>query len=116
MAEPGAKTGVTRTFASAGTPVTVTDPCLATAAEAASRSVSVILAPSATISTVAKAVVAWSSDETGAPASFIASGTGVGGDSARDTAREPDRDASGEAGHIAATKDALGAGSPSGVP
>lgn len=113
MAEPGAKTGVTRTCASAGTPVTVTDPCLAKAAEVASRSVSVTLAPSCTISTVAKAVVARSADETGAAASFIASGTGA---AARDTDCGFALEAGGEAGHIAATKDAPGAGSPPGVP
>ena len=79
IAEPGAKTGVTRTFASCGTPVTVTDPCLATAAEVASTSVSVILAPSCTISTVARAVTARSGDETGAAASLIATGTGAQG-------------------------------------
>ena len=103
MAEPGAKTGVTRTCASPGTPVTVTDPCRATVAAVASRSVSVILAPSCTMSTVARAVTAWSGDETGAAASFTATGTGGAG-AARD------------GGHIAATKDPLGASSGSGVP
>jgi hypothetical protein len=104
MAEPGAKTGVTRTFASCGTPVTVTDPCWATAAEVPSMRVNVILAPSCTISTVARAVTARSGDETGAAASLIATGTGARGDAARDT------------GNLAATKDPLGAGPGSGVP
>jgi hypothetical protein len=98
IAEPGAKTGVTRTFASAGMPATVTDPCLATAAEVALRRVSVIWAPSGTISTVVRAVTAWSGDKTGAAASLIATGTGVGGGAARDT------------GNVVATKDPLGAG------
>jgi hypothetical protein len=108
IAEPGAKTGVTRTFASCGTPVTVTDPCRTTAAEVASRRVSVTLAPSCTISTVARAVTAWSGDETGAAASLIATGTDVRGDTARDIARDT--------GHIVATKAPLGAGPGSGVP
>src|SRR4029079_10741943 len=83
MAEPGAKTGVTRTCASCGTPVTVTDPCLTTVGAVAPRRVSVILAPSCTISTVARAVTVWSADETGAAASLTATGTG-GLDAARD--------------------------------
>ena len=102
IGEPGAKTGVTRTCESRGTPVTVTDPRLATAAEVAARRVSVILAPSGTISTVARAVTVWSGDETGVAASFMATGTGVGD--------------AGDAGHIATTEDPLGAGSRSGVP
>jgi len=65
---------------------------------------------------VAKAVVTRSADETGAAASFIASGTGAGAAAARDTDRGFALDAGGEAGHIAATKDAPGAGSPPGVP
>jgi hypothetical protein len=64
---------------------------------------------------VAKAVVAWSADDTGAAASFIATGTGAGAATARDTARGFALDA-GEAGHIAATNDAPGAASPPGVP
>ena len=68
IAEPGAKTGVTRTSASPGTPEIVTDPCLAMAAEETSRRVSVTLAPSGTVSTVASAVVSWSGDETGSAA------------------------------------------------
>jgi len=104
MAESGAKTGVTRMFASRETPVTVTEPCWAIAAEVASRSVSVIFAPSLTISTVARAVTVWSGDETGAAASFIATGTGVSGDAVRD------------AGRIAATKDPPGAWFTSRVP
>jgi hypothetical protein len=95
IAEPGAKTGVTRTFASCGTPGTVTDPCWATAAEVASRRLSVISAPSGTISTVARAVTAWSGDKTGAAARLIATGTVASGDAARDT------------GNVAATKDPL---------
>jgi hypothetical protein len=55
------------------------------------------------MSTVARAVTAWSGDETGAAASFTATGTGV-------------VDASRDGGHIAATKDPLGASSRSGVP
>jgi hypothetical protein len=106
IVEPGAKTGVTRTFASCGTPVTVTDPCWATAAEVASRRVRVILA------TVARAVTAWSGDETGAAASLIATGTDVRGDTARDIARDPARDT----GYTVATKDPLEAGPGSGVP
>jgi hypothetical protein len=93
IAEPGAKTGVTRTFASCGTPGTVTDPCWATAAEVASRRVSVILAPSGIISTVARAVMAWSGDKTGAAARLMATGTGADGGAARDT------------GNLVATKD-----------
>jgi hypothetical protein len=103
MAEPGAKTGVTRTCASCGTPVTVTDPCLTTVGAVAPRSVSVILAPSCTMSTVARAVTVWSADETGAAASLTATGTGG-------------LDASRDGGHIAATTDPLGASSRSGVP
>src|ERR1700722_17729674 len=103
-AESGAKTGVTRTFASRETPVTVTEPCWAMAAEVASRRVSVIFAPSLTISTVARAVTVWSGDETGAAASFTATGTGVSGDAVRD------------AGRAAATRDPPGAGSTSRVP
>jgi hypothetical protein len=53
---------------------------------------------------VARAVTVWSGDETGAAASFIATGTGVSGDASRD------------AGRIAATKDPPGAGSTSRVP
>src|ERR1700757_3287709 len=80
-AEPGANTGVTRMLASAGTPRIVTDPCLTMAAEETSRRLSVTLAPSATVSTVASAVVCWSGDETGAAASLTATGTGpVAGD------------------------------------
>jgi hypothetical protein len=56
----------------------VTDPCLAMAAEEASTRVSVTLAPAATVSTVHRAVVAWSGDETGAAASLVATGTGAG--------------------------------------
>jgi hypothetical protein len=55
------------------------------------------------MSTVATAVTAWSGDEAGAAASFMATGTGV-------------VDASRDGGHIAATKDPLGASSRSGVP
>ncbi len=95
IAEPGAKTGVTRTFASCGTSGTVTDPCRATAAEVASRRVSVILAPSGTMSTVVRAVTAWSGDKTGAAARLRATGTVTGGDAARDT------------GNLVATKDPL---------
>jgi hypothetical protein len=104
IGEPGAKTGVTRTFASSGTPDTVTDPWWAAAAEVASRRVSVILAPSATMSTVARAVTAWSGDKTGADARLMATGTGAGGDAGRDT------------GNVVATRDPLGAGPGVGVP
>ena len=103
MAEPGAKTGVTRTCASPGTPVTVSDPCLATVAPVASRSVSVTLAPPCTMSTVTRAVTAWSGDDTGAAASFVATGTGR-------------VDAARGGGYLAATKDPLGTSSRSGVP
>jgi hypothetical protein len=99
IAEPGAKTGVTRTFASCGTPGTVTDPFWATAAEVASRRVSVISAPSGTMSTVARAVTAWSGDKTGAAARLIPTGTVTGGDAARAAARDT--------GNPAATKDPL---------
>jgi hypothetical protein len=53
--------------------------------------------------TVARAVTAWSGDEAGAAASFMATGTAV---------VDPARDG----GHIAATKDPLGISSGSGVP
>ena len=66
--------------------------------------VSVTLAPSCTISTVARAVTVWSGDETGAAASLTATGTGVWGNAARD------------AGHIVATKARPGARPGSGVP
>jgi hypothetical protein len=98
IAEPGAKTGVTRTFASAGTPGTVTDPCWATDAEVASRRVSVISAPPDTISTVDRAVTAWSGDKTGAAARLTATGIGAGGGDVRD------------AGNVVATKDPPGSG------
>ena len=55
------------------------------------------------MSTVARAVTAWSGDDTGAAASFTATGTGLAG-------------ASRDGGHIAATRDPLGASSRSGVP
>jgi hypothetical protein len=55
------------------------------------------------MSTVARAVTAWSGDEAGAAASFLATGTAVV-DAARD------------GGHIAATKDPLGTSSRSSVP
>jgi hypothetical protein len=61
---------------------------------------------------VARAVTAWSGDETGADASLIATGTDVRGDTARDIARDPARDT----GYIVATKDPLEAGPGSGVP
>ena len=72
--ESGAKTGVTRMFASAGTPSSVTDPCLATLAVAGSSRTILTLAPSRVISTVATAVTAWSGEETGVAARFTATG------------------------------------------
>jgi hypothetical protein len=104
IAEPGAKTGVTRMFASSGTPEIFTDPCLAMAAEETLRRVSVTLAPSATASTVARAVVSRSGDETGAAASLTATGAGSGGDGDRD------------AGYLTAARDAAGDDPGSGMP
>jgi hypothetical protein len=104
IADPGAKTGVTRIFAPSGTPATVTDPCSAMAAEAVSMRVSVTLAPSSTLCTVARAVVVRSGDETGAAASLVATRTGA--------CRGADRDA----GHITATTDAPGDAPGSGKP
>ena len=62
-------------FASVGTPFSVTDPCLETFADVASSKVSVTLAPSRSIATVATAVTAWSGEETGVAARFTATGT-----------------------------------------
>jgi hypothetical protein len=104
IAEPVENTGVTRMFASFGTPVTVTDPCRAMAAEVESSRVRVTLAPSATVSTVARAIRAWSGDETGAAASPEATGTAPGEDAVRDT------------GYVAAARDPLGAAPGAGVP
>jgi len=61
------------------------------------------LAPPCTMSTVARAVTAWSGDETGAAASFVATGTGR-------------VDAARGGGYIAATKDPVGTASGSAVP
>jgi hypothetical protein len=102
--ERGAKTGVTRMFESSGTPEIVTDPCLATAAEEASRRVSVTLAPSGTVPTVARAVVSPSGDETGAAASLTATATGSRVPCGRD------------AGYLTAARDAAGDDPGSGMP
>ena len=64
----------------------------------------VTLAPSGTISTVARAIRAWSSDETGAAASPEATGTAPGDDAVRDS------------GDFAAARDPLGAAPGAGVP
>jgi len=104
IGEPRAKTGVTRIFAPSGTPVTVTDPCCAMAAEAASMRVSVTLAPSSTLWTVVRAVVVSSGDETGAAARLVATLTG------------PCRGADRDAGHSTATTDAPGDDPGSGIP
>src|SRR5271166_2366388 len=111
IAEPGTKTGVTRTFAPSGTPSTVTDPCSAMAAEAASMRVSVTVAPSSTLCTVVRAVVAWSGDETGAAASLAATRTG-----AARSADRAERAADRGAGHLTATTDAPGEAPGSGKP
>jgi hypothetical protein len=96
---------------------------LATVAPVASRSVSVILAPPCTMSTVASAVTAWSGEETGAAASLVATGTGRADAGRADAARadparaDPARaDPARDGGYIAAAKDPLGTSSGSGVP